>query len=516
MEVVTEPESQPEEPGDSVILNSAPPVWEARRFKSMPVWAEDVRELEVQKPGSVVWSGNPARFVAIDGKVCAVSNGEVVGSFSGIEEPLDLSADGASVLGYDVPRDGLLIEELNRSKPARISLDGDVSLARFAGDRVLVHSKTPFSKVSLYQQNGQLIREFDTPGFGSSNHAVSPDGSLLAIASTFSVDVYSLATGTRMHLMQAVNSVYPSNASLGLAFSPDSSQLAQVVHKNRLVVWNVAGGAVLLDHTLTSQLTSVTASTEADGIQWLPDGRGWLLAGSTLVSSSPIAEVWTGKSIAPLKVIDSNHLASLNASVLRPIRIPWSAVAETKLLDEPPALTPGSALTVVVDTAREHKEMKPLLRETARNRLVAAGFRVSVGAPVVFAIRYREHVGSRKGWAEKYGAKYQDAAGWGVKSTDITCEFTLRLAGTHDVLWTDSFRTDGGIPASGTKTADQLRRMAIDDALTEISHLALPSLLLNDSDGVLPIQFEEPRPAVSQDAEDEDGRRAADDDSSGQ
>jgi hypothetical protein len=123
----------------------------------------------------------------------------------------------------------------------------------------------------------------------------------------------------------------------GLAFSPDGKELAGafgVGFASRILVWDILTGNLVANHPIRMNWRpGIYVKGE---VQWLPDGSGWLIGGSTILdrkSGTVLTTIqqndWEGKGPRP-RIVDADHIASLSGErsheVLALEPLPWDKI----------------------------------------------------------------------------------------------------------------------------------------------------------------------------------------------
>ena len=134
-------------------------------------------------------------------------------------------------------------------------------------------------------------------GWTSGNIAYSPDGALLAVASSIGIWFYDATTGTEVNLLTGHKSFVTF-----VAFSPDGTKLASGSWDTTIRLWDVRTGKGI--HTLAGHADSV------DAILFSPDG-------ATLASKSrdKIIRLWDVHTGDPLRTLTGLQLGSRNNKV---------------------------------------------------------------------------------------------------------------------------------------------------------------------------------------------------------
>ena len=158
--------------------------------------------------------------------------------------------------------------------------------------RLVALSNVHRSILSWTLPSGDLERQITMGENGQPDplFAFSPGGRFLAVVSDFlknSVDIYDMDSGDKAASLEFAER---GPDLFGIAFSLDGKQLAGVYAKSftdkaeRVVVWNVADGAITADFELpdADQRKRDILSSKS-GLQWFPDGKRLLFAGQYVI-----------------------------------------------------------------------------------------------------------------------------------------------------------------------------------------------------------------------------------------
>lgn len=484
------------------MLNSTRPFREPRRFDFEPVWndvaAVQNLPLSVSENSLVSTAGSPSSHIAVDGTIYELATGHAHGLFDVTRaRATAVSPDGnwfAIATTGTNGEFGILLHPARNGSLPPVRLGLDVSAERLGvmmflpDNRLLVQSKLVVgSKVSLWETSGTKAGEFETSSFESDSCALSPDGTQFALVSALSVDVYEIETGSRVAMMAAVETGFPTSMCSGLAYSPDGLELAALLHMDRFVVWRVEGGEVQLEHTLAERVTE--QKTFDAGVQWLPDGSGWLLNGSILLLSDPVCVVWKAEPArARGYVVDQNNILvrdqTAAGAVLAPIALPWDEIGRLKEVLRSPLLGPGREISVRLESKSQDPNAETVLTDALEARCEAVGFLVTTDASVRLIMEYSERPVTRTLLAGDESLDEKDQV---VRSTELMCRLRLEHRASGTTLWSRDLRTDGGPPPLGVTTAKALHIRAIESLLVQIENLNLPSYVPDRSVHELPL-----------------------------
>jgi WD40 repeat protein len=473
-----------------------------RHFDSEPVWTnpDSGRAFLVPDGSHVVTSSLPAQFIAVDGTIHELKSGATFGGFDtegALSTALSLDGNWFAVASADSEGRATVSIYPSRSPAAsgatiQCGHDADqLGIVRFVrGNRLLIQSKLVIgSKLGVWGTNGSELTEFETASFGPNAYAVAPDGETIAIASASAIDIYELNSGKRVSLMAPVETGFPMSMCGGLAFSPDGKELACLLHMDRFIIWDTEDGTVTVNHTLERRVTEQTDANVR--LQWLPDGRGWLLNGSLLLLSDPLSIIWLADSSVPANgyVIDQNHVLVRDASeegvMRRAVAFPWAEIDQVRESLQRPLLQRGDTIEIIVTHDDRESEVTRRFSEALAARCEAMGLVVGTECRLKLVMEYTAKRGSRKPFTD---GEYTDIEGRVVFPTEIHCQFRLRHAGSGIVVWSREISTDGGIPPLGPTTTATLEARAIAAVAAQIDCLNIPSRILDDSKVTVPLR----------------------------
>ena len=397
-----------------------------------------------------------------------------------------------------------------KSGPGRFALeesDLPVGFLAFAGDRLVAQCGMGFDgNVKIWDtSSGQLVKTIPSGGVDASQAAVSPDGQLVAIATSYSVEIRAAKTG---ELSCAVETpvgadAVPMSDLDGLAFSPDSKVLAGLLRGNRIIAW-YREGQLLMDHSVQGVEFDRTQPSIVPRLQWLPNGTGWLLHGRTICMADPVMVVWRidHRSSYPgfqNLMVDQNHVfiggGNTDSGMLVGVTVPWLKVNEARNQIEKRPYAYGAPLPVkvnvvvdnlrfdVVDPSLVADELESILEE----RLRVEGVKVNEEAAITLTLKYNEESSDLRLSRGDYEQM--------VPGTRISVEASIRPRYSPQKLWQDSFVSDSGKKVRGIVTISKneqfdemgLRNKAVNGTLAWLRRLDLPTVIPNDPDGLLPV-----------------------------
>lgn len=486
--------------GFSTRLVRAASVWDDGKARSFQLATVD---------SSVVASARPPRFVSVDGLVqpiTAAPESTVGWTVPETETVKAIGPDGRLVATVPQDGDGFPItiraeDGTTTDCPIAIDSNSRFGVIRFvAAKRLLVQTTEEFSsQVSVWTVgNETATTSFETEAFESSAYDVSPDGQLVAVAKVAELEVYDLKTGQVAGRMEPYEIGLPISSCLGLAFSPGGDQLAAVYATGRLLVWDTEARRVVLDHGLTSPISE---SCEA-AVQWLPNGRGWLLGGTRLVLADPLAEVWRlpqGPTVAGYRaiVIDSNHIMlAVNqdgATGFEPVRVPWDLITESRTAYTSAALRHGQPVQVLLNNTGdgEQKDALRMFRKSLEQRVRQSGFVPANESAVQFVMEFNELKPPKlpPNLSMRERARLMQR----LVIPAYQCEVQIRARGRTEPLWSQKFASNGGaVPLTNQVSQQYLRNRTLSGVQMRIRNMAIPSYVPSDPDDRLPLMYKRP------------------------
>lgn len=360
--------------------------------------------------------------------------------------------------------------------------------------------------ISLWDvSTGKLAREIlAPPSFKKESVAFSPGGRYLALVSND--PQLLIADLTTVSL--AGQAPIPKGKALyiqpvGLTFSPDGTELAGLftaAPDTRLMVWDVASGKVVVEHTIKGDpKNNVLGAGSYKGrpIEWLPDGSAWLLYGHTLVDRAHGRPVWTFRGakgdyeIGQRIMADNDRMLTVNGKRgnhwIEVVTLPWPKVdASLKAIEAkaPAHVRPGQpvSLKVDVDAVRfgNAEEVRAALTQTLTERLAAEGIPVAPGQPAVLHARYGEAEGKTlnevkgRGPLPGFGGT---PTGRTIQATKAGCEIAWEVPGLGSV-WSDRIDFDpSNLMVRGEATDAKAREAAFGALRHTLNGLAIPYFL---------------------------------------
>ncbi len=352
--------------------------------------------------------------------------------------------------------------------------------------------------------NGREISSFKAQAVDGPA-CLSPDGRHFAVADNDKVMVYDLEQGREVTRMsnQWRGREFRLYGCTGLRFSPDGSELAATYSSgSRLAVWSLHGElrlfALLPTKPIFSEYENRSGSPN-EGVQWLPDGRGWLVYGTHLVLRKNSLLVWQlggNERIFSkrrcVRLIDQNHVVTTrstgNGNDVAVIPIPWAKIEAAIVATEPASsalVTQGRRVKLAVaaqTTSPENQQaVVDQLKTAVRYRLASNGISESANEPTMLKINYTETIG------EDLKLKSNTGVVTSIPKTDVK----VIIDWIHDgeTLWTYVVRPSGpGSFYAEDVNQKKLRDEAFGQVLEILDVLNFPTRICRDEKLRLPLQ----------------------------
>jgi hypothetical protein len=394
------------------------------------------------------------------------------------------------------PEIAILDCEAGGQELSRFSLPGPLKFPSFqfiSDDRLLTICQRGRQKVAMIWNvdTGRPFREIRLESFVDKFPAVSRDGRYLAAYSTEEFLVYDIQRNRRAARM--ADPPYSRQGGLmqceGLAFCPETEELAAVFFGGRLVCWS-SKGEIVFDGRLDG---IHRAAPKGRGLQWLPDKSGWWIHGQFLVDRACRQVLWEVRSpifhpkIAD-SLIDSEHVlivrGSPNSMELVDVPIPWQQIRSTldhMESDSEAVLKPGQRVSIRLQIGQVRFSSRDAMMEklgaALAGRLQESGITVEPGRPVAFYVHYSESAGDTKRVVEQFNRD----TGQRVQDTIGRLQIELRGPDTDKPIWQTNFQSDGGTLIDGPVTDGNLRNQMVESLLLSIQRMDMPYYIPKDA-----------------------------------
>ncbi len=478
--------------------------------------ASDTRPLTLRKKYAVPVADRGARLVVpdlpssvvmFDGSVYDTKAGDRLGRFSDLVRArnggrLDaLSSDGRYFARVD-PRDQNTIEVFERDvegPPRVIAFDKykqpNIRFLTFvAPDRMLagVRTSPDIQAVNIRLPEGRLGSDFKVDHAEQRGITVSSDGKYIALASATRFEVYDIAKGSRVAFMSPSPTLQglPFASCDGVAFSPDSTEIAALFRGQQIVIWSQRG-KVIDEATIRFQPSSAREGRQS--FAWLPDKSGWILGGQLIIDRElkvPIAEFKPklGESGGTGVLIDQETFVlpyePNSKAELAAFEIPWKElqdrIAEVNS-DSTALLRPGLSLSLQVDVGAlrfaEVAATRTALEAAWTKRLSAMQLKVADGQPVTLRIAYSESAGK----VGRVTTTARVATPPMLADTEGRMELSLVVRQSEPPCWSQKTQSTSGMFLSEEPTEANLRQQTFQSVLNSIERLTPPCNI--DKDG---------------------------------
>lgn len=325
----------------------------------------------------------------------------------------------------------------------------------------------------------------------SESVALSPDGNLMANMLRNELAIYDLKKGAKIaqleHPRISESGLYGFGQCYGMAFAPDSTEIAALIDRSRLVIWN-AKGKIIFDEVLARELSSTQRN---DGVLWLPDQKSLLLGREFLYDRERKFFVWQidrgpFQSEQPVRILDQDHalihISDHKGGDLVKQTIPWQGIEETiggEKFDEVALVKPGEALSVEVQVFNARfsnpQEVANVLGTALEKRVQKSNFKTSPNQPVLLQATYNEAQGEQKRIVE--GFVFGRDTGQRVYDSTGHLEIKILTRDKKEVVWQQTIRSDGGSRIEGTINEASVREQMFKYVRSHVERLALPSFI---------------------------------------
>ena len=491
-----------------------------------PAAVVDARWQPIETKFQVSHKGKDARvalatggkFVALDRAIHDTATGEEVWSApaafggGGKDDILALSPDGAILAEGDdnghtltLYTKGKIADETKHELPVANGAT-KLTFLQFADNKRIVAAFTVSggTRVAVYdaEKPKKPLKDFTSEGFSMRSGAISSDGKFLAVASVQSLKVYDLAKGNSVATMAApANGPLAFNSCSGLAFSPDSEELAAVLATG-VLVWSNRG-------KLLEEWGDVVATApfyKYNGLSYLPDKSGFLVNGQALFDRASKMVVWELKQAPfynhPASVFDADHVivsgGGANNGQIAVIKIPRDELAKaTKAIADKvdAVLAPGAPISIAYEVGEPRfaarQDVTNQLHTALTARLSKFGIVVADNQPITLKVVYTEAAGQTTEYIEgrgfgppppRFGPRSPfDKPGTKVVETKHTFSAVLVRKDDPRNWWAVNLVQDAPQSLKGDATDVNVRNGSFEVVKQRISNFELPRFVPVDS-----------------------------------
>ncbi len=416
----------------------------------------------------ILLGSGPCKFAAIGTKVFDLAQGNKIGDIVATAKPSledsALSPDG-QYYARETNEDNVYYIEVTDCQAGKRLPDLRYTKDRFQRVDFLQFTKHNYlvavvadssgSRLLVYRPtDGKILREKSVSRIDASKVAITDNGKYCAIATSDSVEILDLAKGEAVSRLEKPPVDKPLNLFIfvcSLAFSPDSTEIAGLISVDgfRFVVWD-SKGAIIEDHKLALQIGG--AYNNGAGIEWAPDGQGWLLHGNYYFDRQLKAVAWILK--PPVqhnyhhRWLDNEHIVASQGDFqnrdLVSVAVPRADIARTAQALAAGAdalLKPGDSISVNVQMGKTRfagvQQVQQTLFETVSKRLQAGGLSVAPGQPVTLNLYYSEKQGKELRVVQGPGVFGRDT-GQRVQETVVNVQAKMVRQGIDKPIWEKS------------------------------------------------------------------------------
>lgn len=491
-----------------------------------PAAVVDARWQPIETKFQVSHKGKDARvalatggkFVALDRAIHDTATGDEVWSApaafggGGNDDILALSPDGAILAEGDDKGQTLTLyckekiaDETKLELPVANGAN-KLTFLQFADNKrvVAAFNVSGGTRVAVYdaEKPKKPLKDFTTEGFSARSGAISSDGKYLAIASVQTLKVYDLAKGNSVATMAApANGPLAFNSCSGLAFSPDSEELAAVLATG-VLVWSNRGK--LLEEW--GDVVTTAPFYKYNGLSYLPDKSGFLVNGQQVFDRASKMVVWELKQASsynhPASVFDADHVivsgGGNNNGQIAAIKIPREELAKaTKAIADKvdAVLAPGAPISIAYEVGEPRfaarQDVTNQLHTTLTARLSKFGIVVADNQPITLKVIYTEVAGETSEYFEgrgfgppipRFGPRSPlDKPGTKVVETKHTLTAALTRKDDPRVWWSANFVQDAPQSLKGDATEVNVRNGSFDQVVNRIGYFELPRFVPVDS-----------------------------------
>jgi len=213
----------------------------------------------------------------------------------------------------------------------------------FAGTRRLLVSSGFGKGLRVFDpRSGTETAQIDVQGAGSGRKlAISPGGNYLAVGETNDrpiklFDIRNGATAGELELPAGGE----HRSVDALCFSPDGQEFAVLYRGTNasLACWSLKTGKLVVEHKFERSIGELAAAGQSESdLEFIPGGKGWLVAGKSIVDREQGGPIWTAKSATResnvVRLLDGERLLVIAGSFtnrkLTIDKLPWSEIAKS-------------------------------------------------------------------------------------------------------------------------------------------------------------------------------------------
>lgn len=472
-----------------------------------------------ERDAEIVHAGGTSPFVAVGGKVLDLRTGQQIHAFDrGKKLPLQhlaLSHDGAMFAREQIENNVNFVEvvdcatgQVTQSLRYTANPFKRVKTLLFTPHNnlvALVDHDTRGARALVYRAaEGRMLKDIPFPdSIDGEKVAFSDDGRLLAAVQNGAVEIHDLVTGEVVTRFDAPPVDKPFNSLIflrSLRFSPAGNELAAFVNVDgfRLVIWDLKRGLVV-NRALGLQIGG--AYNRGPGIEWAPDGTGWLLHGKYYYDRELHAVAWILQTPVQhnyhYRWLDSTHMVATQGDFqnreLVAVRVPRETIAAAAKEvaaaiaagNAGPPLKPGDPvqLEIVVKNTRfaAPQQVADALRDTLVKRLEYGSLVAADQGAIQLSVSYAEEQGSELRVTEGRGPRGRDT-GQRVQETVVVLDAKLTRDGK--TIWERSLKKGNPHFIRSEVVNDEAVRKATFDMLEYVlSSMAIPYFVPSDPRG---------------------------------
>lgn len=289
----------------------------------------------------------------------------------------------------------------------------------------------------------------------------------------------------------------------GLAFSPDGTELALFsTHPGpRLIVWNTTGEMVLDVSVPRPQF----AGRRSD-LEWLPDGKGWLVGGYLIDRATARVVVSMrvpfASDVLP-HLLDKDRVIGVfgkdDREGLRAVTLPWDKLNASlkQMSDRAEAyISPGEPISLQIDVTGlrgDEGETKRILADALTKRLARDGVGVTPGRFTILWLKMSEKAGETLPIYNRTSRFDFRGSDTGKRATEAKGAAVLELwaKGIPQPLWRGHLTAASSRSFSEEITDQTIRKSMLDHLGRQLSETDLPYFVPKSPDVIaLPVVVE--------------------------